>query len=265
MKHNEESFKQEVSLLYNNEVEVVGRFKGLSKPLLVKDKYGVLQVPTAAYLLKYRPGIKAALNQTEYFMNQLRELYPEIAEQLTPMSEYVRMKEKMLFNTKFGIVSFAPDALMAGHAPTVRSAVDRKTYMYNQLRYLYADTDYDFEIQSTNRHEGRCTLICPIHGKVEIDNDHIFSGCGCPHCNVGWTKSNVLYIVKLTNELESFYKLGVSYKKKNGDLRRFKDYRGLGYEIEVLKIIEFDDYVQCVDKEFKLKQLIKHNLYQPIK
>ena len=30
---------------------------------------------------------------------------------------------------------------------------------------LYQDYDYDFIVTSTNRHEGRVTLICPIHGE----------------------------------------------------------------------------------------------------
>ena len=88
----------------------------------------------------------------------------------------------MLFQTKFGLVSVAPDALLHGHCPNVRSAVDRKDYMRNQLLYLY-DNKYDFKILSTNRHVGKCILICPIHGEVEIDNDYVFEGCGCTKCN----------------------------------------------------------------------------------
>lgn len=262
MKYNEEEYKQKIYELYGDEIKVVSRFKGLAKPILLKDKYGILSCSKASLPLTYRPTIKTALNPTEYFMAQLKEKYPKIAEQITPASEYKAMKQKMLFETKFGLVSVVPDSLIRGDSPSVRSAVNRKEYMYNQLKYLYGD-QYDFEILSTNRHDGKCILICPIHGRVEIDNDYIFSGCGCIECNTGWTKSTSLYVIKLTHEKESFYKLGITYRKENGELRRYKDYRKLGYHIDVIKEIDLDNFQECVDKENKLKQLIKNNLYQP--
>lgn len=134
--------------------------------------------------------------------------------------------------------------------------------MYNQLRILY-DYKYDFNILSTDRHKGKCELICPIHGKVLIDNDYIFEGCGCIKCNANYHKSDVLYILKLSNEYESFYKLGISYYKKDGTLQRFKQYKSLGYSWEVITMIKFDSFIECAEKELKLKHLIKNNLYQP--
>ena len=47
MKYTEETFKQKVDSLYNREVEVIGRFKGLTKPILVKDQYGVMRLDKA--------------------------------------------------------------------------------------------------------------------------------------------------------------------------------------------------------------------------
>lgn len=262
MKYNEETFKKEVESLYNGEIEVIGRFKGVTKPVLVKDKYGLLEVKTARQLLNNRPSIMSALNKTEYLMNQLRDAYPKIAESITPQSEYVNAKTKMLFETQFGIVSISPDALLAGHAPNIRSAIDRKQYFKNQLLYLY-DNKYDFIVDSTDRHKGRCTLICPIHGEQSIDNDHIFSGHGCPKCNKFWENSNIFYLVRLYNDDEDFYKLGVSYITEQGKVRRFGDYESLGYNVEEIKIIKFEDFVECRDFETKLKKLIKNNLYTP--
>lgn len=262
MKYNEEKYKEEVNRLYNGEIEVVGRFKGLDAPILVKDKYGVIQVSLASLVLHGRPGIKTALNKTEYFMNQLKEKQPEIYKLVKPASEYKKAKEKMLFETKYGLISVNPDSLMSGHVPTVRVAVNRKQYMYNQLRILY-DYKYDFKIISTDRHSGKCELICPKHGSVLIDNDYIFEGCGCTECNRGAHKSNVLYVFKLTNQYESFYKLGISYFQDNGKLQRLKQYRTLGYQVEIITQIQFDTFVECAEKELKLKSLIKDNLFQP--
>lgn len=262
MKYSEEEYKQQVELIYNGELEVVGRYKGLNKPILVKDRYGVMQVLVAHSVLKYKPSILTALNRTEYFMNQLREVHPEIAAMVKPASEYRAMKQKMLFETKCGLVSMYPDALLHGHTPSVRGAIDRKAYMRTQLQMIY-DYKYDFIIHSTDRHEGRISLICPVHGEVSVDSCHIFSGCGCPKCNTGWTKSTILYVVRLYSKMESFYKLGVTHRDSSGNLRRFKEYKKLGYSIETLAVVEFDTYEECHDKELALKQLIKDSLYIP--
>lgn len=261
----EEQFLKKVSDVHGNEIEVVGRFKGVTKPILFKTKYGICQYPTARQLygVDTKPTIKCALNKTEYLMAMLKEKYPDIAKELIPQSNYETMKKKMLFNTKFGLVAISPDALLAGHTPNIRSAVDRKDYFKKQLEYLYEGYNYKFEITSTSRHEGRVKLICPIHGEQFVDTDGIFLGHGCPECNIGWTKSNVFYLIRLTNDTEKFYKLGISYIDINGNVRRFKDYKSLGYEIELLQLIEFNDFMQARDFELKMRHLIKNSIYTP--
>lgn len=261
VKYNEETYKKEVEKIYGKNLEVVGRYKSLEQPILVKDKYGIMRLPKARQVLNNRPTIKMALNKTEYFMNQLREAHPEIAKQITPVSEYEAMKKKMLFDTKYGLVSMTPDGLIHGSAPMAKSAVDRKDYMRKQLLDLY-DNQYDFIINTTDRHNGRNTLVCPIHGKVSIDADHLFSGCGCPKCNHGWEKSDHLYVVRLYSDDESFYKLGIT-GLKNGKPRRYKDYEKLGYCVEEIKLLKFESWEVCRDKETELKRIIRNYLYTP--
>ena len=195
-------------------------------------------------------------------MGMLRVEHPEIAELVTPASEYEAMKKKMLFNTKYGLVSVNPDNLIHGHVPTIRVAVNRKEYFKNQLLFLY-DNKYDFEIDSTDRHEGRVTLICPIHGKQSVDSDSIFLGTGCPCCNKFWEKSNTFYLIRLYDEKESFYKLGISYINDKGEVRRFREYKTLGYNIDIIQIHTFEDALQCKEFELKLKKIIRPSLYKP--
>lgn len=258
----EEEYKAKLKEIHGDSLSLCGRFKGITNPVLIQDKYGILQYKRADQILKCQPNIKSALNKTEYFMNQLKEVHPEIYKTISPLSEYTKKKEKMLFKNKYGIVAISPDALYSGHCPNIRSAINRKEYFRNQLLYLY-DNKYDFKIESTDRHNGRVILICPIHGEQSVDSDTIFNGCGCPKCNKGWTKSNILYVIKLIYDNFSCYKLGVSYKTKNGEVRRFKDYKLLGYDVEVITTKEFDTYENCHDKELELKQLIKKDLVTP--
>lgn len=264
MKINEEEFKKKVAEEYNGELKIVSKFKGLNFPILLEDKYGILSIPKAGAIFRNRPSIKAALNKTEYFMGMLRKEHPEIAKLVTPASEYMAMKQKMLFNTKYGLVSVNPDNLIHGHIPTIRTAVNRKEYFKNQLLFLY-DNKYDFEIDSTDRHKGRVTLICPIHGKQSIDSDSIFLGTGCPCCNKSREKSNTFYLVRLYDEQESFYKLGISHITNRGEVRRFNDYRILGYNIEIIYIHTFNDALECKEFETELKRIIKPSLYKPNK
>lgn len=261
MKYSEEEFKQKIHQLYNGEIELVSRYKGLHQPVLVKDKYGVMRLQEATYVLQSRPSIKAALNKTSYFMEHLKDKYPQIAESLIPQSEYVKAKGEMLFLTQYGLVKSTPDALLAGHMPNIKSAVNRKEYFRQQLLQLY-DYKYDFIITSTSRHHGRVTLVCPIHGEQSVDSDGIFLGVGCPACNRDYQKSNVFYLIRLYNETESFYKLGISCIKNN-QVRRYKDYLNLGYQVEEIKRYVFENYVDAHDFETKLKRIIKPNLYQP--
>ena len=262
MKINEEEFKKKVTEEYNGELKVVSKFKGLNFPVLVEDKYGILSIPKAGALFRGKPTIKTALNKTEYFMGMLRVEYPEIAKLVTPVSEYETMKKKMLFNTRYGLVSVNPDNLIHGHVPTIRAAVTRNEYFKNQS-FLSYDNKYDFIIDSTDRHKGRVTLICPIHGKQSIDSDAIFLGRGCPLCNKFWEKSDTFYLVRLSNEKESFYKLGISYITDKEEIRRFREYKTLGYNIEVIYTHTFEDALECKELESKLKQIIRPNLYKP--
>lgn len=260
MKYTEEEFIEEVKRIYNTEIEVVGRFKGISKPVLVKDNYGIMSV-NAKSLLISKPTIQTALNKTEYFMNVFDEKFPETRKLLIPLSEYVNAKTNILFQDKYGIVSISPDSLLAGNTPNIRSAVDRKTYFYNMLKEIYGDA-YDFKITTTDRKNGRSILICPIHGEVDIDNEYIFQGRGCPKCNC-FTESNVFYLIKLESENDSFYKIGISYELENGSVRRYRDYKSQGYRVEELKRIKFETSRECKDLELNIKRLIKNNLYTP--
>ena len=260
MKFTKEEFIKEVDRLYNGEVEVLGHFKGVSKPLLIKDKYGVLECKQALQILKGKPNILLALNRTEYFMNMLKEKHFDIYSKVRPLSEYSKMVDNMIFDTQFGEVSIPPNSLISGHYPNIRSAIDRKKYFKNMLLFLY-DNKYDFKITTSNRHGGKSILICPIHGEILVDNDYIFQGKGCYKCNQ--KQSDIFYLVELKNEHESFYKLGISHEI-NGSVRRYRDYEALGYSITEIKRIKFDDVFKCREFETKLKRIIKPYLINPI-
>lgn len=261
MKYNETEFKNLVAKLYNGEIEIVGKFTGLSYPILVKDKYGIMLSQKANLILNYRPAINIALNKTEYAMNMLKDKQLNIYNKIKCVEEYKSMKTLQLFETQFGLVKTSFDALLAGHMPNIRSAIDRKTYFKNQLSLLY-ENKYDFKITNTSRHGGKSILICPVHGEVVIDNDYIFQGKGCPKCN-NITPSTTFYFIKISFNDFTCYKIGISYRTKDGTLRRYTDYKKKGYKIEIIKEIEFESNLELKQFELRIKQIIKNNLVTP--
>lgn len=57
--------------------------------------------------------------------------------------------------------------------------------------------------------------------------------------------------------------MGISYELENGNIRRFRDYKRVGYIVEELKRICFSSSRDCKDLELKLKRLIKNDTYLP--
>lgn len=254
MKYSESEFKEKVAELYGSELKIVSKYISIHKPIYVEDKYGVLKVSKAGYILNYKPGIKLAVNKTLYAMNMVKNKYPNIYNSIEIIGEYISMKTLTLFKTKFGIVKTTFDALLSGHMPNIRSAIDRKSYFKNQLMFLY-DGLYDFKVENTSRHGGKSILICPIHGEVVIDNDYIFSGRGCPKCN-NITPSDAFYFIRLKKDNFECNKIGISYRSK-GTIRRYNDYKKMGYDIEVIKEIDFKDFLELKSFESKIKKIIK--------
>lgn len=261
MKYSEEEYKKAVADKYGSEIKIMSKYIGIKKPILIEDNYGVLRIEHAGYILKYKPGISLAVNKTDYAMNMLKEKHFHIYSKVKPIEEYKSMKSLLLFKTEFGIVKTSFDSLMSGHMPNIRSAIDRKSYFKQQLLLLY-DNKYDFKISTTNRHGGKSILVCPIHGEVVIDNDYIFSGKGCPKCR-GVKPSTSFYLIKLSTTDFSCYKIGISYRE-NGVMRRYRDYKKIGYNVEVLQELDFDDNLELKLFELKIKRLIKDYLVTPI-
>lgn len=261
MNYTSITFKEEINRLYNNEVLVTSEYRGLNKKVFTTDKYGDC-ILSARSLLQSRPGLKSAINKTAYFMNILKHQQHNIWKDLKVVSEYSGMNKDMLFEDKFGLISVYPVNLITGHKPNIRSAVDQNLYFKNMLKYIYKGK-YDFEITNCSRHNGKSILICEKHGRVKIDNDYIFCGSGCPSCSV-IKKSDLLYIVKLSSDNESFYKLGISSKDKSDITIRYRSYKSLGYKIEVIKEVLFKTSDNAKYIELELKRLIRNNLYKPL-
>lgn len=127
------------------------------------------------------------------------------------------------------------------------------------------------------------TIICPLHGEFKQTYPNHLRGSGCPVCArlrisnfqldspVGWSISdwqkcaNVsknfdgfkVYVLKLSNDDEKFYKIGRTYRKT---IRRIN---GIPYQGVVVHEIRDDSPETIYKLENKLKQQYKSYRYTP--
>lgn len=128
-------------------------------------------------------------------------------------------------------------------------------YIYDEVNYV----DSNIKIK----------IICPIHGEFEQTPGSHLSGCGCKFCALdsnGWTtkdrfkqrcKSNkgIFYIIKCFNDIEMFYKLGLTSKSIK---QRYSNSYHMPYKYETIQEI-VDDPDNLWELEYFLKYYIKQN------
>jgi len=321
----EKQFKNKVRFIFNNKLEVVGKFKNKTTKILVKDRYGLLNAMPTKLLngeypriasaalnkneyflnkLKHKqpkvysnivsmpgkyvtintvtvfetkfgivknrpadllngkiPSIVTAFNKTDYFMKQLYYKYPETANAITPISEYKTNTVKMLFDTEYGIVSMSPVKLLSGHKPSIKNAINRKDYLNSKLQQIY-ENKYTFDFINGTSDSSVVECTCPIHGRFIKKVSQLLQWSACPYgeCKA----SNVIYFIKLINNKQEFYKIGISAKTAKGNLKRFKSYKAMGYTIDILFMKELQSYKEAVKLESEIKYMIKSNVILPI-
>lgn len=273
----EEQFKEEVALKFKNSIKIVGRFKSIRSPILIEDKYGIRKIPRAEQLIygyyTFKvPFISNALNKTEYFMRILEEKHPKLAKKLIPYSEYVKSTEKMLFKTKYGIVSVTPGTLMdRGVFPSHLAAINRLEYTKAQANEVHNNFYKYDKVKTSKRKSTKVVITCPIHGDFTQGWDnHINKKCGCPKCSIinNLSKSYLkthkgdgfyMYIVKFTSydNMESFWKVGYT---GYGNLGRFEK---IPYSIESVNFYRFESCEKALTEEQKAHSILSDIKYKP--
>lgn len=258
----QKEFEDKVKLNYDSTIEVVGRYKNSKTKVLVKDKYGLMHVK-GEYLCNgtKTPGIASALNRTEYFMSTLKEVQRDIYDMLKPLSEYTNNQSKMLFDTKYGVVSVQPNNLISGRVPSLRTALDRKSYRTMQFKEIHGDL-YSYKFPNGTASGAHIEVECKTHGTFLQEVDNHLQGKGCPKCR-NRSESTILYFIRLYNDEESFYKIGVSHRRLNTSIARFSRYKTIGYDVEEICIKEFETEDDSVKIETMIKREFKSYRYTP--
>lgn len=182
----------------------------------------------------------------------------------------------ILCRNKYGLVKISPDHLLKGEVGSLRSAVDKTSYMIEQFKEKHNNFySYPNYVYCGNRCLGK--IECPIHGEFEQLTDVHLMGSGCTRCSFlsgdrinGYSRSGFikrsndreccLYLVRLFNETEDFYKIGIT---SHSTERRIKKSTDIKYSFEI--VYEYKSYdAGCIwDLEKVLHRDYKEYYYSP--
>ena len=251
----------------------------------IKTKYGICKINCNAWKRSQNPTINTAINKTEYFINQAKEIHG--TEYCYKDTVYIDTKTKVIINCKIhGKFEQSPCNHLNNKSKCPKCSVKTKSqctlgdfkellrkanhihknfYLYD--KYVYLGTDK------------KSTITCPVHGDFSQSfNSHISAKQRCPSCALekkGWNKSKfikaceknngigIFYIIKCFDEHEEFFKLGFtsrSIKKRYGSIK------SMPYEFVIVQ--EIKDLAKNIwELELLLKRYLKsvNILYKPTK
>ena len=253
---------------------------------IIETNYGVCKISTQSILRGAKTSIKSAIDKTEYFINQIKELDIGITDYST--INYVDAKEKIVYGTCYGYCQMSPNSLIyCKRADTIESAVNKTEYIKNVI-LLERGEEYDLSLIDYKNNSTPIRIGCKLHGVFEVPTGNFIGSksCrGCPKCGrenttiyniknpVGWSynawskagekskyfDSYKVYVLECWNEYEKFYKIGRTFLKTN---RRFRSNK-LPYNYKVKHEFINDDPIYICNLEKELKKLNQNNKYIP--
>lgn len=256
-------------------------YKSFKSNILIKSKYGYLKPTTSLLLRNCAISILSTVDKTEYFKNMLLE-FNEVYRngEFWIISEYIENRIKILCEDKYGKSIIFANHLLQGYKPSIRSAVNPTEYCVNQFIEKWGDK-YGYEKVDYKECNKNVQIWCKVHKEYfsQTPTNHL-RRCGCVACKddynqenpTGWTLTNwikakehsknfdsyKLYIIRLFNENEEFFKIGRTFRTLKN---RFKK-AGVKYKHETLKEV-VGDAKYIFDLETELKRLHKPYKYLP--
>lgn len=177
---------------------------------------------------------------------------------------------------KYGVCISNIYQLLQGKPPTIESAVNKTKYFINMAIEVHGEI-YDYSLSNYIKNNIKIKIVCPLHGEFEqVPSSHLL-GIGCQKCGDNkklgkysinnaekykgkWININAkLYFIRVFNENESFYKIGITNRSRFHD--RFNSAR-LPYKYEIL-FLHDDNLYNCCHLENKLHNHFSDKSYIP--
>lgn len=243
-----------------NEINPNRTFKILSKgfkgrqikneKLFTQDEFGICKVSVGVLLLGVAPNIKTAVFPKLYNINKYKKLYKfnhlDFSNcEYNGALKYITVKCRIHkdYKTK-------PNWILSGKGCPVCSDEKRGDYLLSNTKDFVKRCidrfDHDIKIYDKVNYIGakrEILIFCPVCNEYykTIPNSH-YSGSGCSKCSKGgYSRSDyvkqakgrdrVLYLLKLKNDSEEFYKIGITFQ---GIKTRFSGGNALPYPYEII-------------------------------
>lgn len=158
-----------------NEVELLSEFEGVNKFAIFNSKYGKIKI-TPKSLYYNNPSIRSAINKEEYFFNMLKDKNKKAYEELIPISNFISMSKKMMFETIYGKVSITPSSLLVGKFPNILSALDKHKYFMKQLEILNNRVFLELSPLSKYDNMRKSIKFKGKYGELSLTPDNLLSG-----------------------------------------------------------------------------------------
>ncbi|MGB2789587.1 MAG: hypothetical protein WBC13_09740 [Dokdonella sp.] len=201
-------------------------YKNDHNHLLLRDKYGVVKSQPGKLLRGHIPTIRSAVDPTEYFINQAREVHGDKYDY--SLVEYVNDRSKIKIISKYGIFEQISRIHLNGHGcPT--DGFNRMTEFNKENILGWSYKNWEAAAKRSKNFTGY---------KV------YFIEC--------WD----------TESEERFFKVGKTFR---GLKDRFHGIRAMPYSYKVLNIIESDDAREICELEQFYKAENREFLYTPSK
>ena len=264
--------------------------------LLIQNNYGICKVSKSNLFKGKLPTIQSAINKTEYFINQAKEVHGD-------KYDYSLVDYKDIY-TKIKIIckehkEFFQSPVLHLQKSGCSLCANLRRGDYNKLSTIsfkekankVHNNKYDYSLVEYVKNNLKIKIICSIHKEFEQLPMCHMRGYGCAKCGnnlkskyhsknpTGWSKSNwwitsqkskqydsfKVYVLECWNDEEKFYKIGRTFRKIN---QRFKVNAEMPYTYKILEIFKFKDLteencIKCYDLETKLKNMNKENKYIP--
>ena len=289
MKHTtHENFVESIKKVLPN-IKIIGTYTLSKHKIMVEDNFGLKYNVYPNSLLKGTyPTIKTTIDVEEYLRVMLSE-----KNQLEYISGFTGYKNKILVKDCDDILyeCSCADLLRKDFSlPGLKSAVNKTDGFIKKSKKVHGDV-YNYSLVEYVDTRNMVKIICNLHGEFSQKPFNHLRGSGCPKCglkrtinnlttnHVGWSLNKwksvgvrnfgnpIVYIVKIYNNLESFIKIGRTYKSIENRMFFLSQ---LGYKFEIIKVIKGDyEFVYNTEKlllmkfkKFKYRPMIKFNGFQ---
>jgi hypothetical protein len=214
LKTNSEYLKNlyDVNSYYRNgDIQIISDYLGDSKPILVKDEFGILELKAGKLLMDRQPTIRCAIDPNEYFKNRIKKVYGDELDlsKVNYKSSHLDIKVTCKIHGDFEI---DPQYLIGKRRPGCINCKKKE--------------------ENNTKNNGGWGIGNWISKSTESKKFDSFK----------------FYIIKCSNENEEFYKIGRTFSTIYD---RFCSNIPYNYEIIQIRESEDGHKIYCLEKTFK--------------